>query len=58
MKGEEWGEMRGKQEEEKGRGKERRGEKTGEMKEKKRRGPFLTRNNDTTIGLCFLFSAD
>lgn len=40
MKGEEWGEMRGKQEEEKGRGKERRGEKTGEMKEKKEEDPF------------------
>ena len=33
MKGEEWGEMREKQEEEKGRGKE-----TGEMKGKKKRG--------------------
>lgn len=37
------------------------GEKPGKMKEKngrKRRRPFLTLNNDTIIGLCFLFSAD
>ncbi len=55
MRGEEWGEMREKQEEEKGRG---RRDRRDERKQEGRKRPFLTPNNDTTIGLCFLFSAD
>lgn len=58
MKEEEWREIREKQEEERWRGKET-GRKDGQDERKNgRRRPFLTLNNDTTIGLCFLLSAD
>lgn len=39
--------------------KERRGEQAGKDERKnKGKRPFLASNNDTIIGLCFLFSAD